>query len=185
MKKSLKSGKGFTLIELLAVIVILGILLMTAIPAVTRNIAKSRRNTFWQNAKSYIKAVATPFLAGEYVVTSATGTVCTAPAPGQSIGIYLTDVELEQGSTQKSSFGAAYKANSDNCAPMIIVKNEGKAAASGKEQKDTLVWYFIGVDQSGNGIATMTKEADLGLAAVTTGITTCTKPSVTKMCQPA
>ena len=40
------NSKGFTLVELLAVIVIMGILMMVAIPAVTRTIENSRKDTF-------------------------------------------------------------------------------------------------------------------------------------------
>lgn len=168
--------KAFTLIELLAVIVILGILLMTAIPAVTKNIAKSRRNTYWQNAKSYIKASATPFLAGEYV-KSTDSTICTPPAPGQAVVIALKDVEVEQGDISKSSFGSPY--STGKCAPMIVITNEGIAATGATEQKDKLVWYFMGTDQDGNGIDKFTSEANLNLGAVKTGINITTCPATT------
>lgn len=55
MKKLNK--KGFTLIELLAVIVILGILMLIAIPAVTKYINSSKFNAFRTNAGSIIDVV--------------------------------------------------------------------------------------------------------------------------------
>ena len=54
-KKKLKR-KGFTLIELLAVIVIMGILMLVAIPAISRVIENSRKDTFVDIAKSYVNA---------------------------------------------------------------------------------------------------------------------------------
>lgn len=51
--------KGFTLIELLAVITIMGILMVVAIPSVSRTIENSRRDTFLDTAKQYTNAVKT------------------------------------------------------------------------------------------------------------------------------
>ncbi len=50
-KKTKKKGKAFTLIELLAVIIILGILMVIAIPSVTSYISDSRKNSYISTAK--------------------------------------------------------------------------------------------------------------------------------------
>lgn len=52
----MKKKNGFTLIELLAVIVIMGILMLVAIPAISRVIENSRKDTFVDIAKSYVGA---------------------------------------------------------------------------------------------------------------------------------
>ena len=63
MKKIMKNNKkGFTLIELLAVIVILAILVMIAIPAVTKYLDSARKGAFADTASKIVSAVR-----GEYI----------------------------------------------------------------------------------------------------------------------
>ena len=52
--KTVKKNKGFTLIELLAVIIILGVLMIIAIPSVTTYISNSRKNAYIDTAKEII-----------------------------------------------------------------------------------------------------------------------------------
>ena len=162
--------KGFTLVELLAVIVILGILMLTAIPAVTRAIAKSRRNTYWQNAKQYIQAVQTPLISGEYKQATKDGanftkssTDCGLPAQGKVVAVPISAVELEGGTKERSSFGVDYYNQNEKCRPYVYVKNTGNGDV------DKYEWYFSGTDKSGNGIISAISETDLGIGNVTTG----------------
>ena len=53
----MKNKKGFTLIELLAVIIILGVLMIIAIPAVTEYISSSRKSAYITTATRYIDGV--------------------------------------------------------------------------------------------------------------------------------
>ena len=52
--KKKESKKGFTLIELLAVIIILGILMIIAIPSVTKYISDSRKEAYVDTAKEIV-----------------------------------------------------------------------------------------------------------------------------------
>ena len=62
----MKNKRGFTLIELLAVITIMGILMLVAIPTVSRVIENSRRDIFVDSAKSYANTVRNMWTADEF-----------------------------------------------------------------------------------------------------------------------
>ena len=173
MKK--RNIKGFTLIELLAVIIIMGILMMTAIPAVTKYIENSRKDTFWQTAKSYIDAARTSLLSGEYGVktqfvyteaevsttTIEDGQPCEVPPAGKITFIPLSIIDMEKGKG-KSSF------NRDMTDGYVLVVNEGTST------KDKPVYYFVGVDKGKNGIDSVTSESALGRSKVKKGNATAT-----------
>ena len=65
---NITNRKGFTLIELLAVIIILGVLMIIAIPAVTEYISSSRKNAYITTASRYIDGVRNKVNAAEITV---------------------------------------------------------------------------------------------------------------------
>lgn len=101
-----KNKKGFTLVELLAVIVILGVLLMIAVPAIQNVIANSQRKSFESAAKLAIENVETLASAEKvsgnispcYVLIAQT-TVGSNTVPG---------IELERGSFGTNAKGYIY-----------------------------------------------------------------------------
>ncbi len=64
----MKNKKGFTLIELLAVIIILGVLMIIAMPAVTEYISSSRKSAYITTATRYIDGVRNKVNAAEIPV---------------------------------------------------------------------------------------------------------------------
>lgn len=156
MKKILKmknNSKGFTLIELLAVIVILGILMITAIPAVTKYINSSKKSTFADSAGAYINAARYSLLNDEYD--------CQTPAEnGQKVKIPLysctgeepnkqcndVNVDIDKG-TETSSYGKTYNKSS-----YVIVESKG-----GK-----LVYSICLIDAAGNGTKAKASGSDSG-----------------------
>lgn len=62
--------KGFTLVELLAVIVILGVIMLIAIPSIGTIISNSRENSFLSSGKMYISSAQNYVASGDIVVSS-------------------------------------------------------------------------------------------------------------------
>jgi len=65
--KQMKKKKifGFTLIELLAVIIILGVLMIIAIPSVTEYIQNARKNAYIKTATQYVSGARTKINSAE------------------------------------------------------------------------------------------------------------------------
>ncbi len=158
-----KNRKGFTLIELLAVIIIMAVLLMTALPAVTQAITRSRRDTYATNAKKFIDAVRTNIIGGELFVEGqnqqgGVGSPCQTPAPGKYVAVQITGITLERGGTT-SSFGQNYKDGY-----VIIANTETDATKT-----DKFDYYFIGVDAGNNGVDDYIVENNLRRSVVKSG----------------
>lgn len=97
--------KGFTLIELLAVITIMGILMLVAIPAISRTIENSRRDTFANAAKEYVNAVRNAVLADNI---SCGGTTASGTADGTYyFALNQTTIKDLMEAGGKSPFGGA------------------------------------------------------------------------------
>lgn len=133
----MKNKKGFTLIELLAVIVILGVLLAIAVPAVTKYINSSKKSTFISNVKQYADSARTDALSGiyQFPVSQNHATVVTFQK------IYPS---LEKGG-KTSSYGADWNYGQS----FVIIVNTGTSEAPKYE------YYIVAIDESGYGIGNL------------------------------
>ena len=140
-KKKMKriNKKGFTLIELLAVIIILGILMIIAIPAVTSYIQSSRKSAYVDSAAAYIDAVRTKVNEGKDLRLFSTDTVYMIPVGHEATN---SCVSLESGG--KSPFSETWKY------AYVAVTYDGKGNQ----------YYFIAEDGAGQGIP-MISQTDL------------------------
>lgn len=145
MKKKNSKKEGFTLIELLAVIIILGILMIIAIPSVTEYIANSRKNAYVTTAKQYISSVRNKVNSLEYPFTNI------------DVVYYVPSkcISLEKGG--KSPFGEWKES-------YVVVIFDGKG----------YTYYWTSYDSAGYGVI-LTSENDLKLEDISTGVTSIDK----------
>ena len=97
--------KGFTLIELLAVIVILGVILVIAIPSISAAILNSRKNAYVATANEFADGLRMMTLTDPTLLPSGTDSTCKS----------LSQIKLEKGSSTKSPFGKDYTNDSEIC----------------------------------------------------------------------
>lgn len=138
----MRRSKGFTLIELLAVIVILGVIMLIAIPSVTGYITSSRKNSFASTGANIIDAVRKYAIAANGL-PNYTGDKVVYRVVDENGKIA---VKLDSGGT-KSAFGAAWIAGYN----YVVIE---------ATDNNNYNYYYAGYDASGNFIP-LTLEDDL------------------------
>ena len=139
MKKINMNSKGFTLIELLAVITIMGILMMVAIPSVTRTIENSRRDTYADLAKSYVNTLRNSVLSDELKC----GDYSVGATPD---GVYYFAIDSENQST-KDLMESGGTSSWSNAAVSGYVAWEKKSTPGTENQKTTTTYAIFLVDK--------------------------------------
>ena len=129
--------KGFTLIELLAVIIILGILMIIAIPSVTSYIQNSRKSAYVDTAVAYTDAVMKEVNAGKNLRLYSTNTLYMIPVGHDGTQSCVT---LESGG--QSPFDDKWRY------AYVGVTYDGKGYN----------YYFMGEDNAGQGISFIDKK---------------------------
>ena len=125
--------KGFTLIELLAVIIILGILMLIAIPSVTSYINNSRKNTYVSSIQEIIKGTVVKVNDGNLDMFD-TDTTYYIPTSA---------IKLESGK-MTSPYGEMDEA-------YVVVTYDG----------ESYDYYFVGKDKANMGIGEITKGENI------------------------
>lgn len=157
MKKT--NNKGFTLIELLAVIVILGILMIIAIPMVSQYIKQARQSAFIDTARAYVEAARYAYF-GDGLNDSCSGVLDTGN--GGTIYIAFGDLQVDK-TNGKSSFNR--NINTTNSYVKITSDSAGKYT------------YYVAMTDGYNGFTE--KQEDLLKRKDVTNVASITKPSGT------
>ncbi len=168
MKKNLKSA-GFTLIELLAVITIMGILMMVAIPSVSRTIENSRRDTFANVAKQYINTVRDAVLADELTCDTGENAKSVGATPD---GLYYYRIDTTAPGTKDlmESGGKSSWSNAEIQGYVAWYKKTTQATASANGKTQTTYATLL-VDAGQHGLDQFTLETAISRSKVTTAAT--------------
>ena len=136
----MKKRNGFTLIELLAVIVILGIIMMIAIPNVISTVEKQEKNSYISDANKLITMA-------KYALR--TNTDIPYPDPDQVVILYFS--YIDNGDIETDPEGRTYDSEQSYVAL--------------KHTDDNYIEYWVqlvGVDASSNRGVPLTSEVELG-----------------------
>ncbi len=122
----MNKNKGFTLIEILATVIIMGIIMLIAVPAVTGYISDTRKEVYIKNAESYIESAARMIMVKKEI---------TIPRR-EDVTFYLPIqcITIEEGG--KSSYGDWQRAY------VVITYTDG----------GTYKYYWASVDDSGKTV---------------------------------
>ena len=123
-ENSKKKKTAFTLIELLAVIIILGVIMLIAIPSVTKYISESRKDAYVATARRYIESARTKVNEGDLGIYDTDATYY--------IPISCIKMETGEGKTPYGEFSKAY---------VVTVYNG-----------DGYNYFFTGTDTSKTGV---------------------------------
>ena len=145
--------KGFTLVELLAVMVIISVLLLLALPAVTRQVELAKKRTFAEDAHTIASAVKDDVLIGENPLDSYNDIAKINALLDKKLG--------------KSPFGGTYE----------TAKAEVKVIRDSTTGKKTYSIRICLVDSNGNGFGYSSVEnLDADSIAIGTASSSC-KPA--------
>lgn len=152
-----RKSKGFTLVELLAVITILSVLVLLAIPMVTRQVENSRKMAFAESATRAVSAVHNYILKDRYsdnedmsINEECNGTLCVFTL--EKIN-KLLDKKLTT-----SPFGIAYDSQSS-----IVVQENAS------DSKDNYTYFVCLFDLDKNGFS-YTPSSEIKSESITTGV---------------
>ncbi|MDD3241499.1 MAG: prepilin-type N-terminal cleavage/methylation domain-containing protein [Bacilli bacterium] len=137
--------KGFTLIELLAVIVILGVIMVIAIPSISNYIIASKNETFVTTAKQFISAVKTSISNDEYILPVEKNEVTIIP---------ISSIDLNKGGVVSPYGNNWIKEKS-----YIAIINDG-------DNINPEYTYYIAMQDSKNYAIPLTKEISLNKSVV-------------------
>ena len=152
--------KGFTLIEVMAVLVILGVVLLIAVPSVSTYIVNSRKSNYYTTANSYVDTIIGYYGMKEFGPLLKKGEMMIVP---------IKNIKLDKGGSSETPFGDI----DYNRSYVVITYNGTKTS-----------YYVNMLDSSGYGIFNVLSDK-LDSSSVTNDKDTITSIEPLVSCMPS